>query len=211
MMDRRSMLGVMGAAGAAFAGREGLSLPFQAGAAEGINVMEHGARGDGTHDDTDAIQRAIDASKAGRPVVLPAARYRIRKTIVLHDETVVLGYGRHSILVCSEPGVDAVRCEAKRVFLEGLSLDGDQSNRDGLIVHDSDDVRVRRCWFKGMGGRGLVVDNAPCVIMDSTIELCGGDGVVVRATNSGEPVHLVSCYIYHNAGHGVHFTYNANQ
>ena len=93
LMDRRSMIGRMaGGAGAAFAGREGFPLPFQAtSSGEGINVRERGARGDGAHDDTDAIQRAINESRAGTPVVIPAGRYRIRKTIVLHDETVVFG------------------------------------------------------------------------------------------------------------------------
>ena len=43
-----------------------------------FSVMDFGAKGDGTTDDTDAIQRAIDrASRAGGVVTLPAGRYLV--------------------------------------------------------------------------------------------------------------------------------------
>lgn len=217
-MNRRSLLGWLAAA-VPFAAR---GAP--AGAAESAwlrdgpsdrdvaNVKDYGAVGDGSRDDGPPIQRAVDAARAGKPVLFPAGRYRIRKPIVLHDDLVLLGYGRHSILWCAERGTDAVLLDgAKRVFLEGVSLDGDGSNRDGIVIHRGDDVRLRRCWIKGMGRRGVSIEDTPCVIMDSTVELCGEDGVLVLETNSGDPAHIVACYIFQNGGHGLHFTHNANQ
>jgi hypothetical protein len=123
----------------------------------------------------------------------------------------LLGYGRHSVLWCTEPGCDVVLCSAKRVFFEGISLDGNSKNRDGIVLHNADDVRIRRCWIKSMGRRGITVDNTPCAIVDSTVEMCGEDGVLVTQTNSGCPVHVVACYIFLNGGNGLHFTRNGNQ
>ncbi|HUK22888.1 MAG TPA: glycosyl hydrolase family 28-related protein [Gemmatimonadales bacterium] len=176
------------------------------------NVREYGAAGDGVRDDTRAIQQAIDVSRDGKPVLFPAGRYRIRKTVTVHDDCVLVGWGRHSILQCSEPDTDALVCEGvKKVFIEGLAIDGDGSNRDGLVVRQADDVRIRRCWIKSMGGRALTIVNTPCGVVDSDFELCGGDGIFVSETNSGEPPHIITCSVYHNGGHGLHFTSNANQ
>src|SRR5581483_1798323 len=56
-----------------------------------INVKNYGAKGDNVHDDTSAIQSAIDASQAGgQPVFLPAGNYRI-STITLHANTKLIG------------------------------------------------------------------------------------------------------------------------
>lgn len=49
-----------------------------------INLLECGAYGDGVHDDTDAVQNAIDiAAAAGREVYAPAGSYVISDTITI--------------------------------------------------------------------------------------------------------------------------------
>lgn len=176
------------------------------------NVKAFGARGDGANDDTQPIQRAIDASGAGKPVLFPVGRYRVRQPIQLHTDTVLLGYGRHSILWCTEPGCDVLVCrKVHPVFLEGIALDGDATNRDGIVLDSASDVRVRRCWIKSMGRRGITVGDTPCAIVDSTVEMCGEDGIFVTETNSGDPAHVVACYIFANGGNGLRFTRNGNQ
>jgi sugar lactone lactonase YvrE len=61
------------------------ALPAQTG---WVNAREHGATGDGTTDDTAALQRLIDKE---RIVYLPSGRYRITDTLRLRPETVLLG------------------------------------------------------------------------------------------------------------------------
>lgn len=55
-----------------------------------INVKDapFAARGNGTHDDTDAIQQAIDS---GRPVFLPKGTYLITRPLRLHAKTILFG------------------------------------------------------------------------------------------------------------------------
>jgi hypothetical protein len=53
-----------------------------------FNVRELGAKGDGTTDDTDALQRAIDTHRA---LYFPSGFYVVRSTLTLRPDTVLIG------------------------------------------------------------------------------------------------------------------------
>jgi len=62
-----------------------------------IDVRQYGARGDGVHDDTDAIQQAFTAAtrnRLGATVVMPSGTYRITGTLTLADVTGLIVQGR---------------------------------------------------------------------------------------------------------------------
>lgn len=61
-------------------------------AAAAVNVMDHGARGDGSVDDSAAIQKALDAAreKGGR-VELGVGRFRLDKPITVPDGVTLAG------------------------------------------------------------------------------------------------------------------------
>jgi len=87
-----------------------------------ISVREHGAVGDGTADDTAAIQQAIDAAAAtgGGRVVLPAGRYlsrplTLRSRIDLHLE-------RDAVLLMSQRFEDYP--QGSNVFLKFIAAEG---------------------------------------------------------------------------------------
>ena len=64
-----------------------------------VNFKDFGAVGDGVHDDTAAIQRAINtANKAGRTIFLPPGEYLTSSTLkITEDGTVFYGLGNNSI------------------------------------------------------------------------------------------------------------------
>jgi hypothetical protein len=60
-----------------------------------IDVLEHGARGDGTGDDTAAIQAALDAAAkaGGGPVVVPAGDYHLKGALHVPSGVTLVGVG----------------------------------------------------------------------------------------------------------------------
>jgi len=109
--SRREMLALCGAASVAAAGSVGLTnMSFAQGPTngralnrEGSSVKEFGAIGDGTADDTAAIQAAIDQAiqQKGGLIYLPAGKYRVTKFLHVHssERIDIVGDGCCSILL----------------------------------------------------------------------------------------------------------------
>ncbi|HVU35752.1 MAG TPA: glycosyl hydrolase family 28-related protein [Opitutaceae bacterium] len=92
-MNRRSFLAQSSSAGllAAFTA----SSPASAAPVSALNVIDRGARGDGTGDDTAAIQKALDAAaEKGGVVWLPAGRYAVRGTLSVPEGVTLEGVWR---------------------------------------------------------------------------------------------------------------------
>ena len=74
-----------------------------------INVKSNvtpSAVGDGIHDDTAAIQSALNRGSDGHTIYLPPGTYRITQTLVFHGEgtgSAVIGHGRDTRLVWDGP------------------------------------------------------------------------------------------------------------
>lgn len=147
-----------------------------------LSVRDWGAYGDGIHDDTTAIQYAIDALPAsGGTVVVPAGNYVIDPT-----RNVRLRSNMHLQLA------DGARLLAKRndqerayvlmvykvsnVEISGGQIVGDRDNHlgtagewgHGIMVRGSSkvtirDIHVSRCWGDGISIGGAMVANAPTV------------------------------------------------
>lgn len=109
-------------------------LPVLAWAARSdwLNVktgITPGAVGDGAHDDTAALQQALDGLRDGGTIYLPPGTYRITRTLLLRGPltgVLIVGHGRATRLVWDgEAGGKMVRVDgvAYTRFV-GLSLDG---------------------------------------------------------------------------------------
>ena len=59
-----------------------------------FDVTAYGAVGDGTADDTTALQDAIDAAVGGGVVYLPAGTYKLTESLTLKDNVIVRGAGK---------------------------------------------------------------------------------------------------------------------
>lgn len=137
---------------------------------ESVSVKDFGAIGDGTTDDTAAIQAAIDyAAPLGKIVFVPAGTYKITSTLVkaqafyglnMMGEGYYLTRFSYPTLSSNTPclrivGGSGVLCGAK---VEGIGFDGNASNTWAIEIRDQCGQLVQLCQF-GENLRGVVFNN----------------------------------------------------
>lgn len=95
-----------------------------------INVKDYGAIGDGKHNDTVALQKALNAG-AGREVWLPPGTYLINRVLVVPANTTLFGSGfEQSAILAAVGGAWKAPSPANWVFIVGAV------NTDGVTVRD---------------------------------------------------------------------------
>lgn len=100
----------------------GALMPLPSSADSAVTVLGFGAVGDGTTDDTAALQAAITAvSGTGGTVEVPAGVYRISRTVEVPANTTVSGSG---VITQSTAGVSGLRITGSGVTIEGITLRG---------------------------------------------------------------------------------------
>lgn len=138
-----------------------------------INVRDRGAMGDGMHDDTAAIQSAIDALPAdGGTVHVPVGHYLI-------DTAHPLRLRNRMHLELAANAVLAARPSARKrfyvVLLDGVS---DVEISGGCIVGERD----QHLGTEGEWGYGIFVRGASRVLIRNiNVSKCWGDGICVGA------------------------------
>jgi hypothetical protein len=102
-----------------------------------VSVKDFGATGDGTTDDTAAIQDAINAASAtGRAVSIPAGLYRITSVLDLPVYTVLIGTGGRKLYpsaVDQQPGGDNSTDPNFSDYAPVLQIDTGGSNVPGAM------------------------------------------------------------------------------
>lgn len=115
------------------------------------NAKDYGATGDGTTDDTTALQDAIDAAfdADGGIVFIPAGTY-ITGALVIKNRVWLQGVGHQGTILKAKSGTNAnlitsykatgVEANAQFFAIQNLKLDGDKSNQtsgSGIYIEQS--------------------------------------------------------------------------
>lgn len=134
-----------------------------------INVKDYGALGDGTTDDSAAIQGAFDAAIPGSFIVFPQSNtpYIVGSYISVGVNNItIVGYGA-TISGLSDTVFRKFMCVGRTgVVFDGLTIDGVYSSTtlgigDGSIyLQNSNDCTVRNCWFKNIAQSGVFIQGS---------------------------------------------------
>ena len=181
----------------------------------GVSALDYGAKGDGTTDDTTAIQNAVDALPTGGTLYLPRGTYKITSSITILKSISIQGEGSQ---------VD-----------EGTKISNITNNVSAFVV-GNDTVRADRVWFRDLyilnhsqqigslssitGGWGIHFRNSPFSGCDNVYVNCkslgyggilfgtqleGSDGKPVQETDGSKSYlgTLNNCRINNHQKYGV--------
>lgn len=155
------------------------------GSAAVLNVRDWGAKGDGTTDDTTALQRALDAAgPAGGTVLVPSGRYRF---------TLPLGIRGH--------GTELVGLGGSRLVAATL-LDRliDSNNFSGLRFHG---LTIEGAGVQAVGGRGAIhLDQGSTGCVVSRCRIVNAPGTAVA--DDGERNLVMHTVVDGTGEHGIY-------
>jgi parallel beta-helix repeat protein len=129
-------------------GTGAVATTVQARLRQSLSVKDFGATGDGSTDDTTAIQNALNAG-TGRSVYFPAGTYRISTTLVVKTKTTLIGEGMNKSIIKLTSGFGAgvtgirndITSGTVNVYYDtdleffGLTFDGNNnSTRTGELI-----------------------------------------------------------------------------
>lgn len=206
-LDRRSYMRLAGGAAAAalVGGSASATAAAQEAGGETLDVTAdpYNASGDGSGDDTGAIQGAIDDASAGDTVYLPAGTYTVsgsESVLEVHgdrhpDDLTIRGDGAETVIKYTggngggnyytlrvRGGLSEFEC--RDLVLDGGSESVDGSPTAGLTLNQLDEVDGQSYHFENCVVRG---------------------GYSQGANINGHGVSLVNCTVRENGGHGITF------
>lgn len=186
------------------------------------NVRDHGAKGDGTADDWQAVQSAVN-DRAG-VVRLPPGTYRIAKTVVIDLDAVgftrVTGdgvarvvmagdgpafkfVGTHAGTAAPNSVKDNVWAKQRMPAIDGVEIVGGHDNADGIGAAGTMQLTVSRVLIrKCRHGVHLTGRNRNVLIADSHVYENRGVGVFLDHVNLHQ-INVTGCHVSYNDRGGI--------
>lgn len=163
------------------------------------NVLDYGAVGDGTTDDTAAIQAALNGASAStyRDVMLPAGNFLISATLTIPEGVSLIGQGNRSAESLGVEGQPAKLTKKSTMTTAGVKMSGKRSRLANLGVYSQ----------VGATGDGIWVAANYCSIVNVSSNGHAGVGVRIGATAAGylncNAWYLEQVTASYNGSHGV--------
>jgi len=141
------------------AGAGAVATTVQAKLRQTISVMDFGATGNGTTDDSTAIANAISSlPSTGGTVTFPSGTYKCNISVSRSDVRLV-GYGAVLLSNNTDPIVQIYQSGdiVSRVFFEGFKINGNGLNIVGVKIIKATQVNVSNCWIYGCKNHGVQI------------------------------------------------------
>jgi uncharacterized secreted repeat protein (TIGR03808 family) len=212
-IDRRSVLGLSaGGAAGVLMPTPGRASPMPLGSL-GLDVTHFGVNPGSPDDQTNALQRAIDASAQARvPLWLPAGTY-IAADLLLPSGAQLFGIRGATRLMLGHGASIVASSRADQVTLQGLVFDGREQfipeGRGLITLRNTRGVRILDCYIQESDGLGIALvgvegevahttiigaakggmhanDSRGLVITNNTIFNCAGSGIAVAREQRGD-------------------------
>lgn len=166
-----------------------------------VTKPPYDAKGDGITDNTEALQRAIQAASPGKTVFLPPGEYRFSQSLVNTENVTLLGAGRE-VTVLRITNDDAYGINlASGLHVRGLTLRGNNTpsprahafnggNTVGAVIED--------CLIENWGAVAILGADHSCgnVVRNNIIRNNAHEGVYFGTNSDGNTIlrnHIYNC------------------
>ncbi len=181
-----------------------INRPFNEKLAETISVKDFGAIGDGTTDDTIAINAALVAAE-GNELYFPAGTYLCGDTIYVYNGTKLLGagFGATTILAGAALGgsknlilnknPSAVTFLDQNIIVDGIFFDGNNlSFPSGIVTFGKvKNLLIQNCKFANSHYMGLAVSASTYININNNIFTATGNPAVTA--EGGAAIWMDAC------------------
>lgn len=171
-LDRRSLMGLSAAGAAAPLMPKPARASATALGALGIDITHFGVTPGSPEDQSEALQRAIDAAASARvPLWLPAGAY-LAASLSLPSGAQLYGVRGSTRLVLGAGRSILTAQRADQITLQGIVFDGvGRSIGDGGLVHirDTRGFRMHDCTVQASGGNGIHLEGVAGEISGNTV------------------------------------------
>jgi hypothetical protein len=116
---------------------------------ETVSVKDFGATGDGTTDDTAAIQLALNAGTYGA-VYFPTGTYKVSSALTVNPSTHVFGSGFDAIIKTNSATANIFNVSGQYVYISDLSFNSSVTRTGGYyvdILSGSSRFRMEQFWM----------------------------------------------------------------
>jgi hypothetical protein len=171
-----------------------LMLPTAAADAVSCDVVMFGARGDGTTDDTQAINAALATASPCDTVIFSGGTYRVTGALAIGGDRIVQGSGKGRTVIASAS-------ETSNVFsMTGSPATGRLTIRDLTVGAAAGTTKTAGAGILVSGGTtldywGTMVDNVEILDMPTGVDISGGQFSV---TNSQIWYSRVGIYVHND-------------